>query len=209
MGTPVHDSIRAAAALAPPSLACDVLLDHQQRVTEVFAGESFSMHERTRAQARREAMHAVRGPFDVVLTTNAEYPLDQNLYQCVKGMAAAERVVSPGGVIVLAAQCSDGLPEHGSYAALLAQATDPARLLALFDDPAMAAPDQWQVQAQARARVLVHCDGLTDAQLRAAHLEPVSDVAGAMEQALPAAGPTARACVLPEGPRTIPYLAGG
>jgi len=212
VGNPVHDTIRAAAALAPPNLACDVLLDDQKRVTHVFAGELFSMHERARDVARKVAMQEVAVPYDVVVTTNSGFPLDQNLYQAIKGLAAAERVVRHGGTIVLAAECSDGLPDHGSYADMLGRAPTVQGLIELFADPNLTVPDQWQVQVQARvqskARVLVHCAGLSGSQLAAAHLEPASDVSDAVAEALAAAGPEARVCVLPEGPQTIPYVAG-
>jgi nickel-dependent lactate racemase len=213
VGNPVHDSIRAAAALAPPALACDVLLDGSQRVTHVFAGELFAMHERARETATTVAMHEVAEPYDVVVTTNSGFPLDQNLYQAVKGMTAAERVVRHGGTIVLAAECSDGLPNHGSYADMLGRASTIEGLVELFADPALAVPDQWQVQVQARvqskARVRVYCDGLSEADLSAAHLERAGDVAEAVGEALAAAGPDSRVCVLPEGPQTIPYVAAG
>jgi lactate racemase len=212
IGNPVHDSIREVAALAPPALACDVLLDGSQRVTHVFAGELFAMHERACAAATTIAMREVATAYDVVVTTNSGFPLDQNLYQAVKGMTAAERVVREGGTIVLAAECSDGLPDHGSYAEMLRRATTVEGLVKLFADPALAVPDQWQVQVQARvqtkARVRVHCDGLSDAALSAAHLEPAHDVADVVTEALEAAGPHSRVCVLPEGPQTIPFVAG-
>ena len=77
--------------------------------------------------------------------------------------------------------------------------------------PGYSRPDQWQVQIQAqiqtRARVLVKTSGLTDREIRAAHLEPIDDVAAAVRDALAAAGPNATLCVLPQGPQTIPYLA--
>lgn len=211
VGNPVHDDIRAAAALAPPTLACDVLLDRRQRITRVFAGELFAMHAEARRAARQDAMHRLDRRYEVVVTTNSGYPLDQNLYQSVKGMAAAEAAVADGGTIVAVAECADGLPNHGSYAELLHRAATPADLAALFDDPGLSVPDQWQVQIQARilarARVGVHCAGLDAEQVRAAHLEPVDDVSEAVEAALAAAGPDARVCVLPDGPQTIPYLA--
>jgi lactate racemase len=212
VGNPVHDSIRSAAALAPPALAIDVLLDGAQQITHVFAGELFTMHARARDVATSVAMREVPTAYDVVVTTNSGFPLDQNLYQAVKGMTAAERVVRDGGMIVLAAECSDGLPDHGSYAEMLGRAPTVAGLVELFADPALAVPDQWQVQVQARvqskARVLVHCAGLSEAQLSAAHLEATSDVGATVAEALDAAGPDSRVCVLPEGPQTIPYISG-
>ena len=209
-GNPVHDSIRAVAALAPPQFALDVLLNDEQRITAAFGGELFEMHKAARAQARREAMAAVPRPFDIVVTTNSGYPLDQNLYQAVKGMSAAAEIVKDGGTIVCAAECRDGLPDHGSYATLLASGDSPAALLRKIESSATTVPDQWQVQVQARiqqrATVLVHADGLTDKQLRAAHFLPAHDVSDTVAN-LVAANPEATICVLPDGPQTIPYLA--
>ena len=122
-------------------------------------------------------MRAVPARFDVVLTSNSGYPLDQNLYQAVKGMSAAARVVKPGGTIICAAECRDGWPSHGSYRPLLLSQPSPAALLDMIMTPGYAQPDQWQVQIQAqialKARVLVKADGLTPDELRAAHVEPV------------------------------------
>lgn len=208
---PVHADIRACAAACPPQLAVDVTLDRQKRITAVFAGELSAMHRAACSAARTVAMHPVDRPFEVVVTTNSGFPLDQNLYQAVKGMSAADRVVADGGTIVVAAECAEGLPAHGSFAEVLRAAPSPAGLLDLIGSPGFAVPDQWQVQVLARilrrASVLVHCDGLDDAALTAAHLRPAPDVAEAVERALAGAGPDARVCYLPEGPQTIPYLA--
>ena len=62
------------------------------------------------------------------MSTNGGYPLDRNLYQAVKGMAAAERIVRPGGIIVMAAACLDGVPADGAFARTLAAASTPADL---------------------------------------------------------------------------------
>ena len=65
---------------------------------------------------------------------------------------------------------------------------------------------QIQAQIQLKAEVLLKSDGLTDAQVRAAHLTPVRDVEAAVAEALTRHGPDSRVCVLPQGPQTIPYL---
>jgi hypothetical protein len=96
---------------------------------------------------------------------------------------------------------------------VLASAPSPQ---ALLDDIAArdrTVPDQWQVQVQAkvqtRADVHVHSSYLSDADLRSAHLRPAPDLEACVHDALAAAGPQSRLCVLPEGPQTIPYVAGG
>lgn len=210
VGNPVHDAIRAVAALAAPDFALDVLLNDEQRITAAFGGELFEMHRLARRHARTEAMAAVSHPFDIVVTTNSGYPLDQNLYQAVKGMSAAAEIVRDGGTIICAAECREGLPDHSSYAELLAKGDSPAALLRMIEQSPLTVPDQWQVQVQARiqqrATVLVHADGLTEDQLRSAHFLPADDVSDTIAR-LVQAQPDARICVLPEGPKTIPYLA--
>jgi nickel-dependent lactate racemase len=209
-GNPVHDAVRAIAARADVTFNLDVTLNRDHAITNVFAGELFASHAAGCDFARATAMVRVDAPYDVVVTTNSGYPLDQNLYQSVKGMSAAAQIVKPGGTIVIASECSDGLPEHGGYQELLRQADGPDTFLSRLAQRDVASHDQWQVQVQAliqrRARVLVKADGLTPRQLQTAWFEPVDDVAAAVREALTSAGPHATLAVLPQGPQTIPYV---
>jgi lactate racemase len=205
---PVHADIRAAAAAAPPHFAFDVILNREQRVIAAYAGELAPMHAAACEAARELAMQPVPAPFDVVVTSNSGYPLDQNLYQAVKGMSAAAKVVKPGGLIVCAAECRDGFPGHGSYRELLHSQRSPRELLRAIAQSDHVTPDQWQVQIQANiqdhARVVMHTGHLSDEELRAVHLGQTRDIAATVA----AEGPDATVCVLPEGPQTIPYVAG-
>jgi nickel-dependent lactate racemase len=209
-GNPVHDDIRAVAAATGVDFAFDVVLNDDQAVVAAFGGEIFSMHEAARAVVRETAMQPVDQLFDVVVTSNSGYPLDQNLYQAVKGISAAATVVRPGGLIIVAAECVDGFPDHGSFRDVLASADSPAALLAMIAGRDHTVPDQWQVQVLARtlmrARVGVHTSHLSEGELRSAHLQLVPDIAAAVRAELHAQGPDSRVCVLPEGPQTIPYV---
>jgi nickel-dependent lactate racemase len=210
-GNPVHDDVREIARMVTVHFAIDVTLNRDQKITAAFAGDIFAEHRAACASAKETAMRQVPSPFDVVLTTNSGYPLDQNLYQAVKGMSAAAKIIKPGGTIVAAAECRDGLPNHGSYGAVLAAAPSPRALLEMICTPGYAVPDQWQVQVQAqiqtKANVLIKTDGLGPNEIRAAHFTPIDDVTRAVEDALHHAGTASTLCVLPQGPQTIPYLA--
>jgi lactate racemase len=210
-GNPVHDDIRGVVgAVGGVDFGLDVVLNREQAIVEAFGGALFDMHAAARKAAQRLAMRPVPDRFDVVVTTNAGYPLDQNLYQSVKGMSAAATIVTDGGTIICAAECRDGFPNHGSYREVLESAPSPRALLDAIAARPETLPDQWQVQVQAkvqsRARVVMHTSYLSEHALRAAHLEHTPDVATAVAEALAAAGPQSRVCVLPEGPQTIPYL---
>ena len=210
-GNPVHDDVRAIAAATGTDFALDVVLDGEQRIARAFGGELFAMHRAACALSKRSAMRAVSAPFDVVVTSNAGFPLDQNLYQAVKGMSAAAQVVREGGTIVCAAECRDGFPDHGSFRDELIGQPTPEKLAETISRRTRTVPDQWQVQVQAniqrRARVVMHTSYLSAEALASAHLESTTDVTETVREALAAAGSDARVCVLPEGPITIPYVA--
>ena len=209
-GNPVHDDVREIAQMVGVHFAIDVTLNREQKITAAFAGDVFAEHRAACAYAKDTAMRQVPSPFDVVVTTNSGYPLDQNLYQAVKGMSAAAKIVKRGGTIVAAAECRDGLPNHGSYGEVLASAENPAELLEMICTPGYSVPDQWQVQVQAqiqtKAQVLIKTTGLGPNEIRAAHFTPIDDVTRAVHDALHKAGSAATLCVLPQGPQTIPYL---
>jgi nickel-dependent lactate racemase len=210
-GNPVHDDIRAVVeAVGDAHFGLDVVLNREQAIVEAFGGPLPQMHAAARESSRRLAMQPVPALFDVVVTTNAGYPLDQNLYQAVKGMSAGMTVVKPGGTIVCAAECRDGFPDHGSYREVLASEPSPEALLATISARERTVPDQWQVQVQAKvqahARVVVRSSYLSADDLATAHLGHTDDVAETVLAALHAAGPDGRVCVLPEGPQTIPFV---
>ncbi|WP_053202453.1 nickel-dependent lactate racemase [Jiangella muralis] len=209
-GNPVHDDVRAIARLTGCDFAVDVVMNRDHQIIQAFGGDLLTSHAVACRRARELSMVPVPAPFDVVVTTGSGYPLDQNLYQAVKGMSAGAAVTRPGGRLIVAAECSDGYPDHGSYVDVLTGAASPQALLDQIAARERTVPDQWQVQVQARtcthASVGVHCAGLGADQLAAAHLDAVPDIAAAVERALHDAGPDARCCVLPEGPQTIAYV---
>ncbi len=211
-GNPVHDAVREIAALTGVDFALDVTINRDRQITAAYAGDLFKVHEAACQASRQTVMQPVERPFEVVVTTNSGYPLDQNLYQAVKGMSAAAQIVADGGTIICAAECRDGVPEHGEYGRILREGKSPSDLLRTIEAAPETTHDQWQVQIQAklqmRAQVLLRSSFLTPDQVRAAHMEPIEDVAQAVDAALRKHGPDARVCVLPEGPQTVPYLTG-
>jgi nickel-dependent lactate racemase len=208
-GNPVQGEVREAVALAPPHFMVNVALNSRRQITALWAGHYIQAHEVGCQFVAEHATRPVDEPFDVVVTTNSGYPLDQNLYQTVKGMSAAARIVKPGGAIVAVSECSDGLPEHGNYKQLLRMRSTPSDLLAMIEAPDFALYDQWQAQSQAlvqRVAEVYLYSSLDPAVVRDAMLTPIDDVAAALAALLDRYGPGARVAVLPEGPQTVPYL---
>jgi lactate racemase len=210
-GNPVHDDVRAIAAGTGVTFAFDVVLNKDKQIVAAYGGDILPMHARATQLAKQLAMRELTAPCDIVVTTGSGFPLDQNLYQSVKGMSAASRVVRDGGMIICAAECRDGYPDHGSYRDVLRSAASPRALLAEITGRVVTIPDQWQVQIQAqiqvRSTVVMHTSYLSDADLADAHLQQTADISETVAARLRQVGSHARICVLPEGPQTIPYLA--
>jgi nickel-dependent lactate racemase len=151
-------------------------------------------------------------PFDVVVTGNGGYPLDLNLYQAVKGMSAAAQIVRPGGAIVVASECRDGIPDHGLFGKMLYEAESVDALLEMVGRPGFHKLDQWGIQVTAlilkKARVYVYSDYLDRETVESRLLEYSDNLERTIEKLLEKYGKEARVGVLPEGPLTIPYVKG-
>jgi lactate racemase len=186
-------------ALCPPEFLINVTLNPQHQITGIFAGHYLQAHRAGCAVLSQMATSVEAGGFDVVVTSNAGYPLDQNLYQSVKGMTAAARLVRPEGAIVLVAECRDGLPSNSHYERLLRQVTSPEQLLEHLQSSGVTLPDQWQVQKQAlvqqRARVYLH-SSLPDMLVESALLAPAPLLQATVHQLVADMGISGRLAVL-------------
>jgi nickel-dependent lactate racemase len=211
-GNPIWEEMKEVALMTAPSFIVNVSLNVDHQITGVFAGDLVAAHAAGCAFIKGSVMRPVDQYFDIVVTTNSGYPLDQNLYQSVKGMRAASAIVKEGGTIICAVACEDGIPDHGGYADLLKRGGSPQGLLDLIKKPGFQKPDQWQVQIQAmiqkRAKVYVYSDGLTDEQIENSLFTPCRDFPATLEVLKNKYGKDASIAVLPEGPLTIPYYAG-
>lgn len=206
---PTQEHVRAGGKLVGADFLVNVTLNRDREITRFFCGDVIEAHEKGCHYVKQSAMVGCDRTFPIVVTSNNGHPLDQNLYQAVKGMSAAAQIVEEGGLILIAAECSDGFPDHGNYRKLLFKYSGPDALLKAIRAPGFAIFDQWQVQLQAlickKARVGI-LSKLEPADVRKAHLIPVNSLRTALEEELDRIGKDASVAVLPEGPVTVPYL---
>lgn len=209
-GNPTQRRIRHDGALLPVDFCVNVTVNRSRAITGLFCGAVRAAHDAGCTFSRRTAMVACERPFPIVVTTNSGYPLDQNLYQAVKGMSAAAQIVTGGGFILAASRCNDGFPAHGNFRSLLLAHASPRALLDTITAPGFQVFDQWEAQLlaliQLKARVGLYSE-LPAADVRAAHLEPVEDIARRVAEELSWLADAAPVAVLPEGPMTIPFVA--
>ena len=149
-GNPLHADMVAAAKMAKLAFICNVVIDEQKKTVAAFAGDPFAAHRRGCDFLLGYAKVAPK-PAEIVITSNGGAPLDQNLYQCVKGMTAAEATCNPGGVIIDCVECADGHGGQSFYESLRdCESADAfyAQCLATPQDRTI--PDQWEAQILAR-----------------------------------------------------------
>jgi nickel-dependent lactate racemase len=207
---PLQRLLGEVVAACPPHFLVNVTLNQEKAITRVFAGDYVAAHRTGCEHVRAQAMQAVPQAFPVVVTSNSGYPLDQNLYQTVKGMSAAARIVAEGGTVVTASECRDGIPEHGRFGRMLAELSGPEDAEAWVRRQPETQLDQWQVQVFAgitgRCRVALYSQ-LPEQVARSCWVEPLPEWEAGVRAVIEAAGRGAPAAVLPEGPLTIPYVA--
>ena len=206
---PTQEQIRHNGALLPVDFCINVTINRQREITQFFCGEVLAAHAAGCEFSKANVMTPCEKEFPIVITTNSGYPLDQNLYQAVKGMSAAAQVVAQDGLIVQAARCNDGFPAHGNFKKLLFDHASPQAILDTILAPGFSLYDQWEAQLLANIRLKARVGLLSEIppdEVLRAHLEPVQDIGAFIAAELKRIGTDAPIAVLPEGPMTIPYL---
>ena len=204
---PLHRDMCAAARMAKLRYILNVTLDAQKRVCGAVAGDPQLAHEAGCGLLRQKATLSPSRPGDIVITSNGGAPLDQNIYQAVKGLTAAEAAAAPGAVLITCAACADGTGGQDFYRALRDCQT-PAQLLADIQLVPMerTAPDQWEVQILARIlsnhRVILVCEPAVRPLAREMKL----DAAASLEEAYAMSAAQVsnpRVTVIPDGVSVI------
>ena len=181
---PIHKDMLWAAKTAKLCFIVNVVLNEAKEVIYAVAGDLEQAHaDGVRFLSGLCGVEAVEA--DVAITTNGGYPLDQNVYQAVKGMTAAEATVKEGGVIIMLAQSGDGLGGDHFYHQL-ADEPDIHKTMELFLSRGRkeTAPDQWQ--AQVLLRVLTHANviyvsEMEDEIVKKMHMTPAHSIEEAMQ----------------------------
>jgi nickel-dependent lactate racemase len=212
-GNPVHEEALAVAILAGrPDFTANVTLNESRQLTGVFAGDLIDAHLAAVRRSVQQSKVALPEPVDIVVTTNAGHPLDLTFYQGVKGMVAALPVLKPGGTILIAHECAEGLggPE---FTDLLLSVDDPHEYVRRTWDPSVFTIDQWQLHELVKVlrhagEVLNVCDGVPPELAARCFVSPVASVEEGLAHALRKHGPDASVAVIPEGPYVLACLAG-
>lgn len=202
-GNPIHRDMLAAARMAGLAYIVNVVLNAAHEVIHAVAGKPEEAHAAGCAFLNRYC-RVEACPADIVISTNGGYPLDQNIYQAVKGMTAAEATVKPGGVIIMLAASNDGHGGEVFYRTFRDQPDLDAMMAGFLATPAEETiPDQWQSQIFARVMMkarVIYVSEAPDQMVRDLHMIPARSVAEAMKLAEELLGdPRATVTAIPDG----------
>jgi len=201
-GNPIHEDMIKAARLAGLACILNVLLDEKKKVSGAFFGDVDQAH-RAGCAHLLSSCGVDAAPADIVITSNGGYPLDQNLYQCPKGLDAARACAKEGGVIILVAACSEGL--GGENFGRLMLSAPPSQLLEsiLATPPEKTISEQWCAQRFADALIkydiILVSQGLERSRVEQMNFIYAGTVEEALDKALALKGKDASVTVIPDG----------
>ena len=204
---PIHEDMLFAARRAKLAFIVNVVINEKKSIVRALAGHPEAAH--ARGCEFLSSLCKVKVPVsDIVITTNGGYPLDQNVYQSVKGMTAGEAACREGGVILLAASCSDGHGGEGFFR-MLKEMRSPQELLDCFSAVGRneTVPDQWEAQILARIMAKHHVILVTHdcphSLLEEMHLKAASSMEEALRLAETLTGKDSTISVIPDGVSVI------
>ena len=202
-GNPLHRDMVAAAELAKLQFIVNVVINDDKKTVAAFAGDFKAAHEAGVAFLRPYCeVQAVPG--DIVITSNGGAPLDQNIYQSVKGLTAAEASAKEGAVLIMCADLADGTGGEGFYQSLKNCENPAAHFAQCAATPqSETIPDQWESQILARIlmkhRIIFVSRPEMEVTLREMKLDYAPDLAAAMAMAKADKGENAKITLIPNG----------
>lgn len=199
----VHHDMVYAARKAGLQFILNVVLDEDKHIIGSFAGDLEAAHKQgTDFVGELAGVKAIKS--DIAITTNGGYPLDQNIYQAVKGMTAAEATNKQNGTIIIVAGCRDGHGGDGFYHNI-SDVADPQEFLdkAINTPRLETVPDQWTSQILARIlvnhHVIVVSDLVEPSLITNMHMELATSIDDALASAFNREGTAAQVTVIPDG----------
>ena len=204
---PIHEDMLFAAKKANLAFIVNVVINGEKKIVKAFAGDAEKAHS-AGCEFLKSCCGVAVPEVDIAITSNGGYPLDQNVYQCVKGMTAGEAVCREKGVIILCAACNDG---HGGEAfyKTLSQSDSPRKLLESISSVPrnQTKVDQWQYQILARIldkfQVIMVTKDCPHEMIRDMKMSVASTLDDALKLAYSMVGSDARVAVIPDGVSVI------
>jgi len=210
-GNPLHEEQLEIVRLIGEVYALNTVIDEQRNLIYVNFGEVNASHLRAVEFITAATAIAVPRRFHTVLTSSAGYPLDKTYYQTVKGMVTPMDILEPGGTLIIASECSEGIGSadyRRSQQKLIE--IGPERFLEMLKAKRLAEIDEWETEMQLKpmrlGRVKLYTTGLSAEDRRITGVDMIDSIEDAVRESVAQHGDPAVA-VIPEGPYVVPVFA--
>ena len=200
---PIHQDMLFAAKQVKLAFILNVVINGEKKIIKAFAGDLEEAHKHG-CELVKEIAQVKPIYSQIVITTNGGYPLDQNIYQTVKGMTAGEACVEKGGVIIICSSCADGTGGDFFYKLLADAPSAEVAYQNLNDvDPSKTEFDQWEAQILARilckAHVIIVTDKCDPKIITSMHIDHAYTIDEALAKARKIVGENKKVTIIPDG----------
>ncbi|WP_051511858.1 nickel-dependent lactate racemase [Skermanella stibiiresistens] len=207
-GNPLHEEQLEIVRTIGEIYALNTVIDEDRDLVHVTFGEIIASHLAAVGFIQDVTRIKVPQRFKTVVTSSAGYPLDKTYYQTVKGMVTPLDILEPGGTLIIASECSEGMGSkefRESQARLVELGAE--RFLATLTAKTLAEVDEWQTEMQLKpmriGRVQLYTSGLDPEERRITAVEVIGDLDAAIADSIARHGDS-RVAVIPEGPYVVP-----
>jgi nickel-dependent lactate racemase len=208
VGNPTHEEMIVGARMVGIDFILNVVQSTKGQVVKAVAGELEAAHEAGVAICEAHWGIDLAHRYDVVIVTPGGYPRDINLHQSQKAMSVAEMVTNDGGIIVLVAECVDGI---GKFATSFASVHSPQQVIERFKREGFTRELSFKAFYCARALdrypIVVACAGIAQAELERMFFQYAPSPQSAIDGALARKGAGASVLVLPYAVECVPRIA--
>ena len=205
-GNPFHAEATEIALMAGVDFSLNVTINDRRQLTGVFAGDMVNAHLAGAKFAEKQTKATLPEPADVVIVSCAGYPLDTTFYQAIKGVLSAIEVVKEGGMVILVAECQEGIGS-GPFTDLILKTKNLEQFVRNTYNPKNFVIDQWQLEELAKAirkaNVYFYSDKIPYEQQQKLFVNPLKSPNEGVEIALKRYGKDAKIVAIPDGPYTL------
>jgi nickel-dependent lactate racemase len=210
VGNPLHEEQLEIVRMLGGALALNTVIDEDRRLSFVNFGEILASHQQAVDFVRGYCEVPVPRQYHTVVTSAAGYPLDKTYYQTVKGMVGPLEILAPGGDLIIASQCSEGIgsAEFARSQQRLVAGGAEAFLQSILQK-SHADIDEWQTQMQLKPQAVgnlqLFTDGLSPSERALTGVDLIDSVSDAIAASISRHNDNTVA-IIPEGPYVVPFF---
>lgn len=207
---PLHEEQLEIVRMLGDVYAFNTIIDEERNLVHATFGEVIESHLSAVDFVRDYTEIPVGRKFKTVVTSSAGYPLDQTYYQTVKGMVTPLDILAPGGNLIIASECAEGIgSQHYREAQARLVSLGPDAFLETLLAKQLADVDEWQTEMQLKpmrtGSVYLYTTGLSEADHQLTGVHRTDSIEQAIADSIEQHGDPDVA-VIPEGPYVVPVV---